>query len=310
MGQSALWAVTSYFNPMRYRRRRENFHIFRRQLGIPLLAVELSFDGSFELDQGDADILVRLEGGDVMWQKERLLEIGVRRLPVECNRVACLDCDIQFGRADWSARACKLLERYPMVQPFSRVNYLRRDWSPGEDLHAGTEFTMPSVAFAASTEGNLAFLEDPGLHGRGTASNGFAWVFRRALIERHGMYTACIIGGGDAALVCAAWGDPEIVVRRHTMNEHQERCYRDWAQAFNAAVQGRVGYVDEEVFHLWHGSLGDRQARERHLALRQFEFDPLKDLALDASGCWRWNSDKPRLHAYLRDYFAARREDG
>ena len=34
------------------------------------------------------------------------------------------------------------------------------------------------------------------------------------------------------------------------------------------------------------------------------------DIALDDVGVWRWNSDKPAMHAYVRDYFAARKEDG
>jgi hypothetical protein len=73
-----IWAIASYFNPMRYQRRLVNYRAFRSQLRIPLVAVELSFDGQFELAQGDADILVQISGGAVLWQKERLLDIAVK----------------------------------------------------------------------------------------------------------------------------------------------------------------------------------------------------------------------------------------
>jgi hypothetical protein len=44
-----LWAVTTYFNPMRYRRRLSNFRLFRKHLNIPLVAVELAYGKEFEL---------------------------------------------------------------------------------------------------------------------------------------------------------------------------------------------------------------------------------------------------------------------
>jgi hypothetical protein len=64
------------------------------------------------------------------------------------------------------------------------------------------------------------------------------------------------------------------------------------------------------VHHLWHGELTERNYRRRwqHPALDGF--DPFTDIAVDAQGCWRWASDKPALHAWVRDYFALRLEDG
>jgi hypothetical protein len=42
-----LWAVTSYFNPMKYQRRRANYRLFRERLGVPLLTVELAYGPEF-----------------------------------------------------------------------------------------------------------------------------------------------------------------------------------------------------------------------------------------------------------------------
>ena len=67
-----LWAITSYFNPSRYRRKLENYRVFRERLAVPLIAVEHDVEGRFELGPGDADVLVRVAGGDVLWQKERV----------------------------------------------------------------------------------------------------------------------------------------------------------------------------------------------------------------------------------------------
>ena len=98
---SDFWAITSYFNPAGYGSRRANYRHFRKHLGVPLVAVELSFDGNFELTEGDAEILIQLTGGDVMWQKERLLNLALEALPPECDKVMSIDCDVIFTDPDW-----------------------------------------------------------------------------------------------------------------------------------------------------------------------------------------------------------------
>lgn len=49
---------------------------------------------------------------------------------------------------------------------------------------------------------------------------GMAWAARRELLEQHGFYDGCVIGGGDSALICAAFGVPEIVMGLHDMAPH------------------------------------------------------------------------------------------
>lgn len=311
MNHSAIWGITAYFNPEHYRRRRENFRVFRDRLGIPLLAVELSFDGRFELEDGDADLLLRLEDGDVLWQKERLINAGLRQLPAGCTAVACIDCDIIFGRDDWPQHALEMMAKFPVAQPFSRVHHLPAGWSPAADPTVQNGLAQSSVAFAMSHRGEDASPLGMLTQRRpGAASAGFAWVLRRDVLETHGLFDGCIAGGGDTALACAAWGDPDAVIGMHQMNAHQENYYRGWAQPFNNTVRSRVGCLEGALFHLWHGELSNRQSGDRHSAMRPFGFDPMRDLSPAAGGSWRWNSDKPQLHAYMREYFAARKEDG
>src|SRR4051794_25701615 len=126
---AALWAVTCYFNPVGYRRRLANYREFRRRLAAPLVTVELSYRGDFELRPGDADRLNQLRGRDVLWQKERLLNVALRALPASCRYVAWLDCDVIFSRDDWPADAARLLEQYRVVQLFRRLYHLPHDWS-------------------------------------------------------------------------------------------------------------------------------------------------------------------------------------
>jgi hypothetical protein len=96
-----MWAITSYFNPLGYRTRLANYRTFRQHLGLPLLTVEQGRGGRFDLDERDATVLLQVPSGDVMWQKERLLNLALGALPPECETVVWLDSDILFDGDDW-----------------------------------------------------------------------------------------------------------------------------------------------------------------------------------------------------------------
>lgn len=313
-----LWGVSCYFNPGRYERRRMNHRLFRARLGIPLLTVELSRDGTWDLALDDADTVLRVEGGDVLWQKERLLNVGVAALPAGCNKVAWLDGDVLFERSDWAAEAVRLLEERPLVQLFSHFVDLPRDatCAPAEDLPQGRSYAHLHDLGGHEAElfdamwGSFRSPTSDGTQVVRKRSSGFGWAARRELLERHGLYDACILGSGDRAIACAAYGRGATSSLNFIRNERQREHYLAWAEPFGQAVGGRVGCVEGTLLHLWHGDLEDRRYRERWRELAQFGFDPFTDIAIDDSGCWRWNSDKPDMHRYVEDYFRGRREDG
>ena len=307
---SGLWALTCLFNPAGYARRMRNYRAFRAHLGVPLVAVELSFDGRFELQAEDADVLVRVSGGDVMWQKERLLNLGRRHLPAACDAVAVVDADLVFENRAWPTHARDLLTRVPVAQLFSRSCYMPPQWLPGDGpISALSQQVAVSRAVAGGVDPHAALGPQDG-DGRGALSAGFAWVFRRALLDRLGLFDACIAGGGDTALACALWGEYGAVEERHAMTPAQRAHYRVWAEPWFDAVRGNVGYLEGDVWHLWHGELEDRMSSARHRIVASHEFDPRTDITAPPDAGWRWATDKPRLHEFLRSYFAARREDG
>lgn len=301
-----LWAICAYFNPQRYRRRRTNYSVFRQQLGLPLLAVELGFDGVYELTDDDAEQLVQLPTGDVMWQKERLLNLALERLPGSCDTVLAVDCDVFFPHPDWRDALGHALESHPVVQAYNHALHLNRAWSPGNALESHRIFEQRALAGLESPADALAIATR---RSQVTAAIGHAWGFRRAVLGSDGFFDSCIIGGGDSAIAGAAFGVPEAVVELHAMPPGQARRYRTWAERFRQRMQGSVGCVDSPLAHLWHGTMVNRQPGARHRVLVEHDFDPAHDIRLDDNGAWRWNSPKPALHEALRRYFAERRED-
>jgi hypothetical protein len=306
-----LWAITSYFNPAAYANRLRNYRVFRANLALPLAVVELSYNGKFELGKDDAEIVVQIAGGDVLWQKERLLNLALRRLPDDCNHVAWIDADVVFLDRDWAKCAEQALEKFPLIQPFRERCNLSRVAQLSSGNNGGCDSLRNSVAYKIGMGGanadDLGNSEAP-LTRDSTA--GLAWAARRELLEAHELYDACILGSGDRAILCAAMGSFESGLNAVGMRGRQVEHYLAWAEPFYRAVGGRVGFVNGRALHLWHGDLTNRRYAQRHEGLSRFAFDPFSDIVLDASGCWRWNGSKPEMHEYVKAYFESRKEDG
>jgi len=305
-----MWAITSYFNPLRWRRRSANYHIFREHLPFPLLTVELGYGDQFDLQKDDAEILLQLTDGDVMWQKERLLNLALQALPESCCCVLWIDCDVVFQRSDLVRQISRQLDNTPLVQLFSLVHDLEPDaalddWQTG---CAVPRHSIPHRVAQGMSAADCLGKRHPGE--LGIRSPGHAWAVRRELISAHGFYDAGIVGGGDEAFACAAYGVFDEVIRLEYMNQWQIERYLAWAEPFYQVVQGNVSHIDGDLVHLWHGKGSNRQWFQRHRGLVPFDFDPRLDIVESNSGCWRWNSAKLAMHEYVRGYFAARWEDG
>lgn len=295
---SKLWAVTAYFNPCGYQNRYQNYRVFRERLDIPLAVAELSFNGEFELQDDDAEIVLRIDEGDFLWQRERLVNLALAAVPADCTKVAWVDADIVFDDPDWVHRTDSLLDEFLMVQPFHETVWLDAQQVPGQREPLVDDHIGRSTAFHLVTE--RQFAGDP----------GFCWAFQRPLLAEHGWYDGCVVGGADRLLVCAALGWFDQAIEWLAMGPQWAAHYRRWAEPFFETVQSRITYTDGRLFTLWHGSFADRAYRDRHKQVAKLDYDPETDLRLSEQGCWLWNSAKPDLHDYVRSYFESRREDG
>jgi hypothetical protein len=303
-----LWAISCYFNPLGYQSRLKNYRIFRQRLTVPLITVELSHGGEFHLRPDDAEILVQTKCEDLLWQKERLLNIALRSVPRECCSVAWLDCDVVFETSDWPERTAELLQQFKIVEPFSLAYELVQDGLPEEPGSKQDEGYSLLYALANDIVPPEILRGNMRLEKR--ISSGLAWAAHRELLDRHGFYDACVMGSGNRAIACAALGRFDDAIRYLQMNANWAKHYLTWAQPYFETVQGKVGYVDGSLFHLWHGDLGHRRYAERHGYLSRCGFDPATDIYIDDNGTWRWKGPKTETEQYIRGYFQSRREDG
>ena len=339
-----LWVVTTYYNPGRYRTKRANYERFAapiRAAGIPFVTIECAFgDESFELTSGPD--IIHVCGHDVMWVKERLINLAISRLPSHVTKVAWLDADILFTNPSWARKTSSLLDQWPLVQPHDRVGRM----ALGQLTFTGA--SRRSFACQLQRRSESAFLGSAA-HGQ----PGIAWAARRDIIEKHGLYDAAIIDGGDELLAHAAGGGLNSrCVRSITCANLRQRPllldkvlnrflripwpnwmaewylylkktppvaapdepffahYLRWGQPFAAEVQGKMGYAPGMALHLWHGDMVNRQYAGRNAILKRHCFDPSSDLRMNKAGRWEWASTKPGLHREVKAYFTSRSEDG
>jgi hypothetical protein len=282
-----LAGVCCFFNPMKYKRPLENWHRFKEELrdDLPLYSIELSFDGEFQTDS-----TWRIRGNiqdHLMWQKERLLNLAIERVPKQYDAIAWLDCDILFLNERWVEETEEVLDEKPIAQLFDTVVMLderfrptRRNWGIGSALFNQLDANR--------------------------GHPGYAWAARREvlpLLDDH------ILGCGDVLMAYAWLGQWEGWLRT-MMNESWYREYLKWAVPQYEKIQGNVGYVSGDVFHLWHGTWANRKYCGKWKYLTSYDYKPCCDIKLDSNGLWTWASDKTDMHASVRHHFKERREDG
>jgi len=323
LGQD-FWAITSYYNLTESTTRLRNHRCFKRRLSVPLLTVEWHPDSRFQLKDDDADIVLRIGGGDLMWQKERLLSLAVTALPDTVKYVAWLDCDILFGNRDWADEARELLKNNSVVQLFSDVAYAGASESLRLINSAEPELDMVDCKQLPARESFVAMLgrlkgdvadHDIGVRLRPDANNcsnvmqrpspGFAWAAQPAFLRDVGLYQHGIMGGGDTLFCYGMSGFIEKLIAYHrTIGwEFYSDCdaYRRWAQGAAAASRGELAYVRGQILHLFHGSLAD--------GLVQFALDLDRDIVAHDGQPWSWRRDRDRLNSYFLKYLRARKED-
>ncbi|MBP5971450.1 hypothetical protein HW132_01545 [Brasilonema sp. CT11] len=304
-----LWIITTYFNSKNYQTKLRNLTAFRKTIeeaGLNLIIVECAFkDQIFTLsNSSEHTIIIKVKATDVMWQKERLLNIALSKLPTSCKKVAWIDCDILFNNSEWALEASKLLDVFPVVQLFESGIRLPKD----QEIYRGEGDIFKSFASIYKDQPNQIHNGYYPQHGH----TGFAWAARKDLLLKHGFYDASITGGGDDLIVhamCGAWYSI-CLVKCFAKNKNHFNYFINWAKKIYVDVLGQIGCVSGSVLHLWHGNAENRLHLERNFQLNSFSFDPENDISIDENGCWKWNSGKAYMHQWVVEYFSQRKEDG
>jgi len=303
---SKLAVVTCWFDSNHGRRWLDNYSRFMagmRSHGVEVYCVEGVLKGERPiLPSGDR--VMHYELKDILWQKERLLNLGIAALPADIDAVGWFDADLLFHCDDFQETILATLDRSPVIQPWQITEWLDADGH--FVLWAGKHRWIESMAAVNWGRPLNRKVTSPR-----QAHPGLAWAARREIIDSiGGLFDQHPIGGGDAMMAISFWGKWDVRYLEQ-YNEPMRRACIEWGQRAHRLVQGNVGFVDAAVSHLWHGSKKSRGYASRNRDLCQLGVDPATHLELADNGTWRWSATTPRaIVEYVTEYFAGRRDDG
>lgn len=307
---STLAIVTCFFNPTHSIRRVKNFNFFMegiKKAGVHMLVVECAFNSrDHEIDH---EHVIQLRSNDIMWHKERLLNIGIQRLIEEgYEKIAWLDADIKFQTPDWPKLISATLEECNLCQVFSEV--LIHD---NKGVSFSSKSSLKSLQMHGDTRSNTS---------RG-AQSGFGWAARAEIFKQISLYEHAVIGGGDKMMLMAsvAKNTEDDTLKELTYSSiacencgyrHKSAAYTSsyitWMKKWNNVVDRKVSYAPVKIEDMYHGKRSDRKYMVRRNILLNHQFDPQHDLVLEDNGCYRWSEHKQELHEEVKAYFLSRRE--
>lgn len=289
-----LAVVTCHWNPAGWESLRRNYLRFRHEMrwwNIPTFCVELAYEGQEFASRPQLGTNIqtwRLRAGDQhrVWQKERLINYLVERLPECFDAVAWIDADVVFLDNRWPSRVVELLEQHPVVQLWDKWHCT--------DAAGRIEEVLQSVGNRA--ERYIAQ----------KASPGGAWAARRGVFP---LYDRHIVGSGDAMMV-EGWIGQERSTCMRRSTAAMARHYAAWSDDAFRKVGGNIAVLPGHAVHLHHGSRTHRQYVDRWKPVIDAGYDPATHVTVDDAGLLAWtDAAPPQLRDWVAQYFATRRED-
>jgi hypothetical protein len=304
-----FWGITAYFNPAKYRNKLKNYHIFReksKSQGLNLITIELAFnDHPFELGNDDSEIIIQIRGNNnnILWQKERLINIGIENLPSECTKFAWLDADIIFEDNDWIRKAADHLNNYNIIQLFDEVVFLeknklsapRKDNIKKTNIHYRPNSSSPGIASTFKNQNNFS------------GHPGFAWAARKEIFSSSGLFDRNPLNCSDG-LMFYAFSNHKYLFSKY-LSQNVIKDFLAWSIQVQHNADGKINYLPGKIYHLWHGNEKNRLYGSLNKILTELSFDSNKDITIDNNKLFSWTSNNPKLKKKIFNYFKIRNEE-
>ena len=233
----------------------------------------------------------RFEKKNIIWIKENLVNMAVARLPRDWQYMAWIDADIKFLNKNWVLDTTNELEKNDVVQLFQTAVNLG---PTGESMKIDKSF-----GYMHARSGTPLIKNDR----YGFWHPGYAWAVRRSAWDTMGgLVDWAILGSADRHMAMA-WIDK--VDMSYPGNIHPN--YKAMLKEYELLCKGfRVSFVPGTILHYWHGSMENRQYRERWSIITTY--DPFKDLDTSCE-CVQLSSTGIRFEKEIYNYFLERKED-
>ncbi len=299
--------VACFFNPQNNPYRLLAFRKWYRSichLNYRIIECLIGEDAKTQLPKDDPYI-TRVTTDSLLWHKESLLNKAIKELPDKFEFVFWVDTDVLFTNLNWLTEGVQVLEEENIIQPFEYCIHLEKNQlEPNFDVDAYRDtVNFPPQRQPSMWRSFCANYTDDSQAARSTNYDqhghvGFAWGARRQVLEECPLYDRGLIGGADHIIAHAAAGqiNHECTVKGFVDNLDE---VNDWSRRFYNVVEGKIGYVPGDLYHIWHGDLANRQYLKR---IKEFTKEGKQITQRDQNGLHVATGK----NAYMRRYYQQR----
>jgi hypothetical protein len=315
MQDTTLYVIAVVSNPIGYDSRTRLFKEFAERIegtpGVQLVRVELVSSGKdFQLTDANNSFHIQLRSDHVVWYKENMINVAIRKLPVDWKYMAWIDADLTFFSSTWVEDTKLALQKHKIVQLFDSAEDLDPDGKPMQIVKSFGYMYQQAGMVAPTFDENSkkGGIWTDGIHWH----PGYAWAATREAIDGVGMLMDFpIVGSGDHLMTLGIINQVERITSIDFTPGYL-KAINDWKDKALAVIQGNLGYVPGTIQHHYHGSKKNRGYNWRTKIIVDNKFDPYTDLMWNIEGMMELVNNSARQEKLKQDligYFVSRKED-
>jgi hypothetical protein len=249
---TSIVIFTSYFNYFNNTNRSNIFNKFKQHCNCVAAGIE---DGTVELDHA-------YNSNQKLFLKENLLNLTINKHLDNSSYIFWVDADVKFSDANWHSKAIELLNDYDVVQLFTHSHHLDNN----------NQIIESAPGYIYNQQVNQR-------HGH----TGYAWAMtRQAFKHLGGLYEYNILGAGDAVMA-QCFLQKEIPAYAQAKQLEPKQSFFPYSQGHEHTIRKfhnkckclKVGYLDNTVYHEYHGAIKRRKYTERYNIYDKHNYDPL-----------------------------------
>ena len=201
-----------------------------------------------------------------IWVKENLINLTVQKhLPKDWKYFCWIDGDVVFESDNWIQNTINSLDEFDIIQMFSMCfnqTVYKKNYHYG---HYGYLYNQKKKYYNKITK------EIAPTH------TGYAWAMNRDFYEKiGGLWDINIIGSADSIIARSAIQDisEETVLNTNSLNVIYSPNYaKKLLEYYLKFKHCKYSYLDNHLFHLYHGDMEKRLYVERHQILFNYKYD-------------------------------------
>jgi hypothetical protein len=293
-----LYIVVPYFNFLNSNTPKENLITFINNNNftnnVKLIISEGVYgDSSLNIKSSKIFNHLKFNLKNILWAKENLINLAIKNLPNNWKYVLWCDKDILFKNDNWAENSIEKLKSCDVIQPWIRAYHLEKN-----QRYIPKKNNLPYVT-------SILYFQKELINEKG--HSGMVWGINKNFYEKiNKILDWQIVGQADLTFAfCCGLKDKNKLLN-FTQTKFAKDILLKYAENFNNI---RFDYIENEIYHLYHGNIKNRNYVERLNILLKHNYNPNEDTYYDENGVLSLTDKGRRMENDIKEYFYARNED-